>query len=104
MFSNTFMKPSCNKSCASSREWVYRLHTPNIIGANVIDLSLILPLCSVVSGKNIPVPVQSATIDMPVCLGILVMGLVPLLIREKGSKLQGGLMMAAYIAYLVFTI
>jgi cation:H+ antiporter len=76
----------------------------NIVGANIIDLSLILPLCSVVSGKNIPVPAQSFSIDMPVCLGVILIALVPLLIREKGSKIQGGLLLAAYIGYLAFTL
>lgn len=80
------------------------LSVGNIIGANVIDLSLILPLCSVVSGKNIPVPAQSVTIDMPVCLGIILLAVVPLLIREKGSKIQGGLMLASYAAYLGVTM
>ena len=76
----------------------------NIIGANIIDLSLILPLCSVVSGTNIPVPAQSIAVDMPVSLIALVIALVPLLIREKGSKTQGGILIAFYAAYLVFTL
>jgi cation:H+ antiporter len=80
------------------------LSVGNIIGANIIDLSLILPLCSVVSGKNIPVPSQSLMIDMPVCLGVLIIALVPLLVREKGSKIQGGILLASYAAYLAFTL
>ncbi len=82
----------------------YGLSVGNIVGANIIDLSLILPLCSLVSGDNLPVSVQGAQIDIPVCLGVTVLAIVPLLIRRKASKVQGCLMLAAYVTYLIFTL
>jgi cation:H+ antiporter len=76
----------------------------NLVGANIIDLTLILPLCSLVSGQALPVDVASATIDMPVCLGVTLIAFVPLLISEKASKLQGVLLLAVYIGYLAVTV
>ena len=76
----------------------------NIIGANIIDLSLILPLCAVVSGERLPVSQTIASIDLPVCLGVTLIATVPLIFRQKASKLQGLLLLLCYIAYLVVVI
>ncbi|MEI3362216.1 MAG: hypothetical protein V8R75_06370 [Oscillospiraceae bacterium] len=42
----------------------------NIIGANVIDLTMILPVCSAVSGGRLTLSRQTIGLDMPVCLGM----------------------------------
>lgn len=76
----------------------------NIIGANIIDLTLILPLCAAVSGGALPVTQQVSVIDLPACLLISGIGVVPTLITGKFSRLQGFLLLAAYIAYLFITI
>lgn len=76
----------------------------NIIGANIIDLSLILPVCSLVSGEALPVSAQSAMIDLPVCLGVTLLAMVPLLIREKASRVQGIVLVAVYAGYLILTL
>lgn len=72
----------------------------NIIGANIIDLSLILPVCSIVSGQKLPVAPASIKLDLPVCLGFCVIAVVPILFREKAAKIQGGLLLVCYAAYL----
>ena len=76
----------------------------NIIGANIIDLSLILPLCALVSGGSLPVAAQSLAVDFPACMLLLLIGLVPLLFRQKGAKLQGIIMLAIYAGYLVIVL
>lgn len=80
------------------------LSVGNIIGANIIDLSLILPVCSLISGKPLPVAPQSAAVDLPACLLVTLLGMVPLLFRQKASKLQGIVLLAAYAAYLIIVI
>ena len=80
------------------------LSVGNIIGANIIDLSLILPLCALVSGGHLPVSAQSIAVDFPACMLVLLLGLVPLLLRQKGSKVQGIAMLAIYAGYLVMVI
>lgn len=80
------------------------LSVGNLIGANIIDLTLILPLCSVVSGKALPIPETSMTVDMPACLIILAIAFIPLLIRQKAAKLQGALLLVMYCSYIVVAV
>ena len=80
------------------------LSVGNIIGANTIDLTLILPICALINGGTLPVAAQSIAIDLPVCLAVLLIAIVPLLWRERGSKLQGGLLLAAYVGYMVMVL
>ncbi len=76
----------------------------NIVGANIIDLSLILPLCYFVSGGTFTVSPQCLALDFPACLIVVLMAVVPLVIFQKGHKLQGALMLAAYGVYLFLTV
>jgi cation:H+ antiporter len=76
----------------------------NIIGANIIDLTLILPICSLVSGQALPVSAASIRYDLPACLLVTVLALVPTLWKERATKAQGILLLAVYIAYLIVTV
>ena len=80
------------------------LSVGNIIGANVIDLTLIMPLCSVISGKELPISRQGFILDMPACLIVTLIALVPMLLREKFTKLQGWLLLAVYAGYIMMVI
>ena len=72
----------------------------NIVGANIIDLTLILPLCSVVSGKALPILRQNILLDMPFCLGLCLLAVVPTLICGRFRRWQGMTMLAAYAVYV----
>jgi cation:H+ antiporter len=76
----------------------------NIIGANIIDLTIILPLCSLVSGGPLPVAIQTINIDLPFALGLTLMAMIPLFVKEKGYTLQGILMFMGYIFYLFVAV
>ena len=76
----------------------------NVIGANIIDLTLILPLCALISGGTLPVSAQSLAVDFPACMVTLLVGLVPLLLRQKGARVQGIAMLALYAGYLTLVI
>lgn len=76
------------------------LSVGNIIGANVIDLSLILPGCALISGGALPVNQQTWQLDMPVCLAVTLVAMVPALITGKLRRWQGGVLLAGYAAYL----
>lgn len=73
----------------------------NIVGANIIDLTLILPLCSVVSGKALPILRQNTLLDMPFCLGLILIAVLPPLATGRFHKLQGVAMLAVYAVYVV---
>lgn len=76
------------------------LSAGNIIGANIIDLTLILPLSSLVSGGRLTIDKQGIMYDMPACLIIVLIAMVPALICQKFRKWQGGAMLVAYAVYL----
>ena len=77
------------------------LSVGNIIGANIIDLSLILPICSFVSGEAFTVSTQCLLFDFPACLLISAIALLPLLFKQRAYKWQGVLMLLGYLAYLI---
>ena len=75
----------------------------NILGANSIDLTLIMPLSSLISGQALPVSSALAHIDLPFCLLIGLIAVVPSLIRSKFSRWQGIVLLTAYAGYVVIT-
>ena len=80
------------------------LSVGNILGANIIDLSLILPLSSFVSGKALPITEAAARIDLPACLLVGCIALIPAMLFQKFQKWQGVLLLAVYGVYLVLTV
>ena len=76
----------------------------NIIGANIIDITMILPICSFISGGTLTVPTASVRLDMPVCLAIAAIALLPTLIFKKFHRVQGVVMVGGYIAYLIYSV
>lgn len=74
----------------------------NIIGANLIDIAVILPICAIASPQGLTVCRQNIFIDFPVCLITLIAAFVPMLRRGKFSRTQGLCLLAIYIAYTVF--
>lgn len=76
------------------------LSVGNIIGANIMDLTLILPLCSLILGRPLPVQRQGMLLDIPACLVICAAVLVPALWKGKFQRWMGFLAGGLYIVYL----
>lgn len=73
----------------------------NVIGANIIDITLILPICAFISNKApLPVSVQTLQLDLPFCLAACSLALFPTLISGKFRRWQGGILLIGYIACL----
>lgn len=73
----------------------------NIIGANLIDIAIILPICSFISKNGLIACNQNIYLDIPVCLGILIIAVIPMLLKGKFRRYQGILMLLCYILYVV---
>ncbi len=77
----------------------------NIIGANIIDITLILPICALIAGTAggagtfLPVVLENMVFDFPFCLGIVTIAILPSLFTQKFQRWQGISMLTAYVAY-----
>jgi len=80
------------------------LSVGNIIGANIMDMTLILPICSFISGGNLIVESQTIYYDMPFCLTIGLIAVIPAIIKKKFMRWQGILLLATYIVYVVLVV
>lgn len=72
----------------------------NILGANIIDLTLILPICSVLAGGGLEISKQASTLDLPFCLVCCFLAVLPPLLAQKFFRVQGVAMLAVYAAYI----
>ena len=77
------------------------LSVGNINGANIMDLTLIMPLCALILGKPLPVERQGMLLDIPACLVVSAGALIPALAQGKFKRWVGFFIGALYIAYLV---
>lgn len=73
----------------------------NVIGANVIDTTLILAVCSFVYGGKLPVSAQNIYLDFPVAIVVTLIAIIPTIVCRRFQRWQGVLMLAVYVAYLV---
>ena len=76
----------------------------NIVGANIIDLAMILPICSVISDGKLTIAEQSYALDMPICFAMTLIAVLPPLIKGKLYRWQGILMLALYTVYVVILV
>lgn len=86
------------------------LSVGNIIGANIFDLTLILPVCSFLSGGRLEVPAKAyaaawpsalhSGLDMPVCLLVGLIALLPPLFTKRFYRWQGVLLILVYLVYI----
>ena len=79
------------------------LSVGNILGANIMDLTLIMPLSSVISGQSLPVSASAAMIDLPACLIVGLIAVVPAMLKSKFSRWQGWVLLSVYAIYIVIT-
>ena len=80
------------------------LSVGNIIGANIIDTTLILPLCAVINGQPLPVDKVNLVFDFPVCIVACAVAIVPTVIQGKFKKWQGFALLTIYAFYMLMLI
>jgi cation:H+ antiporter len=80
------------------------LSVGNVIGANIIDTTLILPLCAVINGQPLPVERINIVFDFPVCITACAVAVIPTVIQGKFRKWQGYVLLTIYALYMLFLI
>ena len=76
----------------------------NIVGANVIDLTLILPVCAAVSGGSLAINQQTVSLDLPACLIVTAVAMLPPLVSGRFYRWQGIILLGLYAGYLVMLV
>lgn len=76
----------------------------NIIGANIFNITLILPICSLIAQDAFNISQQTLVIDFPFCLLFSLIATIPLLWKQRTYRWQGILMLITYVAYLTISI
>lgn len=82
------------------------LSVGNILGANIIDLTLILPICSFVSmgkGQGSLLVSTGSVFDMIICIFAVAIVVIPTLFTKKLQRWQGVLSLGGYFAYVIYT-
>ncbi len=79
----------------------FSLSAGNIIGANIINATLILPICAMVAKGSIPVSTRTLVFDLPVAFIIAAIVLIPALIKGRFQRWQGFSVLGIYIAYVL---
>lgn len=73
----------------------------NVIGANILNLLLVIGIPAAVQG--IPLERQTLMVDIPLAILVMAVLLVPILIRKKSSRIQGLVLLGIYIVYCIFS-
>jgi len=80
------------------------LSVGNIVGANIIDLTLILPLCALQCGGRLPLPCQTLALDIPFCLALCAFAVAPTLWTGRFHRWQGIALLGMYGGYVAMVI
>ena len=80
------------------------LSVGNIVGANIIDTTLILPLCAVINGTPLPVDRVNLVFDFPVCIAACAVAIIPTVIQGRFKKWQGYALLTIYALYMLLLV
>jgi cation:H+ antiporter len=93
--------PELTVSVGAALNGLGDLAVANVIGSNVANIALILGLCAVI--RPISVHVQLVRVDIPVMMAVTGLG-IALLWNGLIGRLEGALLIAGLIAYLVWSV
>ena len=74
----------------------------NIIGANLFNMLLVIGLPATITG-NVAFTKTALFLDLPLALLAMVGLIIPMLVRKKGSRVQGALLLLGYIGYCIYS-
>ncbi len=69
----------------------------NIIGANILNLLLVIGIPAAVTGMELER--QTTGVDIPLSILVMAVLFVPILMRKRSSRIQGILLIGIYMAY-----
>ena len=76
----------------------------NVIGASIIDITFVLPVCVLSSGGMMPVSPYASSFDIPFCLLVCAIAVIPAIIRRRFMHWQGILLVCLYLVYAIISL
>ena len=74
----------------------------NVIGANILNLTLIMGISKIVAGGFMQVAKQTMFITLPIMLAMSLIFVLPMLIKNKTYRWQGIVFLSVYVLYVVY--
>ncbi len=71
----------------------------NVIGANILNLLLVIGIPAAVEG--IPLERKTVMVDIPLATAVMAVLLLPILFRKKSSRVQGVVLLGIYVVYCI---
>lgn len=79
------------------------LSVGNILGANIMDIAFIMPICALISGGLI-ITDQTLLLDLPVCILLTIVAFTIPAFRKKYSRGIGIILLIMYAVYLALLL
>ena len=77
----------------------------NVIGANILNITLIMGTSACISGTNgLPINFWTLVVSIPLALVVNAIFLLPMMSKQRTFRWQGITLLAIYVAYLAFLI
>ena len=77
----------------------------NIIGANILNITLITSCCGFIAGKNgLTLTNQNFIIDFPIAILVSILFVLPLIFKNKTYRWQGVTLLSIYAVYIIGSI
>ena len=96
--------PELVTSLTSLKKGTSDIGLGNIIGANIINATLLLGLISCITGQGLTIDAITKNVAVWVMLGISALLIVPSVIGKKTYRWQGAAMLALYLGFIVYNI
>jgi len=77
----------------------------NVIGANVINCTLLFGICGImgdIKGASLPLSMQTVFIAIPVLFAMTLIAVVPVIIKGRAYKWQGIALLLSYLAFVIY--
>ena len=71
----------------------------NIVGANILNLLLVIGIPAAITGMELEK--QTVRVDAPLGAALMAALILPILVRKKGSRIQGLVLLLAYAVYCI---
>lgn len=92
--------PELMTALAAIRRHEGALSAGNIVGANIIDLALVLPACAAAGGGTLPIAPEVFSRDLPFTVVIMGIAMLPPMFSGRLRRWQGAALLGVYGLYL----